>query len=302
MRPNGGDDPRTTADQADIEAHGLRIEIDQGIATIILDRPAAHNALDRATMRTFALAVDDFTAVMDSDRAATAGGARRSELAAPSPGGIRAIIVTGTGSEAFCSGGDQDDLEHATSESDGAWLTETMGDALRALERLPAPVIAAVEGHALGGGAEIALACDLRIVSERVRFGMVHRRLALIPGWGGGQRLLRLVGYPRAMEILFDARPLDAEELVALGLASEVVPAGQTLAAARALAERLAATDPDTARAIKGLLRDGLEMPHDEALAAERARFPGLWAGQAHLEAVRAFHEGSRRAGRDVGI
>lgn len=256
----------------------LRVETSgSSVVTITIDRPAAHNALDRATMRAFAEAVGTLSA---------------------SPRAVRAVIITGAGTEAFCSGGDQADLENATTEADGAWLATTMGDALRELELLPIPVIAAIEGHALGGGAEIALACDFRIVSKSVRFGMVHRRLALIPGWGGGQRLLRLVGYARAMELLIEGRPLDADSLVAFGLASEVVSAGGAKEAARALAERIAAIDPATVRAIKGLLKDGLELPYDGALVAERDRFPALWAGQAHLDAIRAFHDGSGRAGR----
>ncbi len=256
----------------------LHSETDEsGVVTITIDRQAAHNALDRATIHAFAEVMDTLASSEDV---------------------IRAVIITAAGSEAFCSGGDQDDLRDATTEADGAWLATTMGDALRTLERLPVPVIAAIEGHALGGGAEIALACDLRIVSEGVRFGLVHRRLALIPGWGGGQRLLRLVGYARAIEILIDARPLDSEALLALGLAHEVVPTGDTLTAARELAGRIAYIDPATVRAIKGLLRDGLELPYEEALSAERNRFPLLWAGQAHLDAIRAFHDGSARAGR----
>ena len=263
----------------------LRVEHDQnGVVTITIDRQEVHNALDRATMRAFASTV--------------------SELALPfqehgvSP--TRAIIITGAGGKAFCSGGDQDDLEHATSEEDGAWLAATMGDALHKLEQLPVPVIAAIEGHALGGGAEIALACDIRIVSEHARVGLVHRRLALIPGWGGGQRLLRLAGYARAMDMLLAARPLSGQELAALGLANIVAPPGEALKTARSLAERLATFDPSTVSATKSLLRDGLDLPYDEALAAERARFPGLWAGQAHLDAIRAFHDGTSRAGRDV--
>lgn len=258
----------------------LRVDISEsGVATLTIDRPAAHNALDRATMEAFAEAVE---------------GLERSEA------DLRAVVVTGAGDAAFCSGGDQADLEHATAADDGAWLASTMGDALRRLERLPVPVVAAVEGHALGGGAEIALACDLRIVSERVRFGMVHRRLGLIPGWGGGQRLMRLVGYAQALEILLDARPLDAAALEALGLANTVVPPGHAAAVAHDLAERIAAIDPATVRAIKGLLQDGLTSTRDAALEAERARFPALWAGRAHLEAVRAFHAGTARAGRDT--
>lgn len=239
---------------------------DDGVVTLTFQRPAVHNALDWAAMDAFAAAV--------------------SRLA---DGGVSAVIVTGAGTESFCSGGDQRALVGHTAREDGERLARTMGDALGALERLPVPVLAAVNGIALGGGAEVALACDLRFVDAAVRFGLVHLRLGLIPGWGGGQRLARLVGPGRAARMLLEARPYGAEELESLGLADDVAPAGQALPAARAFAARVAQADPATVASVKRLLWAARHERYPDALRTERALFEDLWPAQAHVAAMQAF-------------
>jgi enoyl-CoA hydratase/carnithine racemase len=204
--------------------------------------------------------------------------------------------LTGAGERAFCSGGDQHALHTSLAPEHGARLAATMGDALARLEALPIPTIAAVNGYALGGGSEIALACDLRVVSEDVKFGLVHLKLGLVPGWGAGQRLLRLVGHARAARMLLEARPFGASELLDLGLVSHVTPPRAALPAARALAEDIAASDPATVRAVKVLLAAGRDLPYAEALAVERALFPDLWAAPAHVAAVERFMAGGKNA------
>lgn len=243
-----------------------------GVVTIVFNRPEVHNAMNFAAMERLAQIVE----------------ALHGELAA-AHAGPRVVILTGAGTAAFSSGGDQQELHALPGAEHGARLATVMGDALHAVERLPVPVIAAVNGYALGGGSEIALACDLRVVAEDARLGLVHAGLGLIPGWGGAQRLMRLVGYARAMEMMLSARPYGAAELHAMGVVNTVAPAGAALAAARDLAARVAALDPATVRAVKGALQDGWRMPYDEALRAERARFPALWAADAHQDAVRRF-------------
>jgi enoyl-CoA hydratase/carnithine racemase len=278
-----------------------------GIATLTFNRPEVHNALDWPTMGAFAAAVEALHARagaggdIRADGNTRADGDDRPGRAAEAVPSLRAVILTGAGTEAFCSGGDQRALHTFLAESDGARLAATMGDALLRLEQLPVPVIAAVNGYALGGGSEIALACDLRVVAEDVRFGLVHLRLGLIPGWGGGQRLQRLVGYGRALHMLVTAQPFGATALVELGLACQVTPPGAALPAARALAAEITAADPATVRAVKRLLQAGRSLPYPQALAEERALFPALWAAEAHIRAVAGFVErdsgssGSRR-------
>jgi len=232
-------------------------------------RPKRRNALDTATMTQMAATID---ALAQDDT-------------------VRVLIVTGEGQDAFCSGGDLEDLSQRLSADDAAQMIALMGDALLALERLPFPVIAAINGYALGGGSELALACDVRVVDQTARLGFIHLRRGLIPGWGGGQRLLRLVGYARAFELLMRAQPLDTDEIVKLGLAMTTTPPGEALEGALTLARRIAALDRAAVAAAKALLQAGLNLPYEAALARERALFPALWTGETHVAAMRAFAE-----------
>jgi enoyl-CoA hydratase/carnithine racemase len=249
-----------------------------GAAIVTFNRPAVHNALDRAAMRAFAHVVAELAA----------------ELRDPaSP--MRAVILTGAGTKAFCSGGDLADLATQRAADEAAAMIRLMGDALLALERLPVPVIAAINGHALGGGSEIALACDLRVLDETARLGLLQTRRGLITGWGGGQRLLRLLGYPRALDALLSARVFTAPEALAAGLANRVVPAGEALAGALALVETIAALDSAVVRAVKAALRAGLLLPFEAAIEAERALFPPLWVGDTHVQSLETFIKGQRQ-------
>lgn len=238
-----------------------------GVALLTINRPRARNALDIATMQAFAAAVARLQA--DAD--------------------LRAVVITGAGDHSFCSGGDLHELSTYDTEDRARYFSALMGDALLALESLPVPVFAAINGYALGGGAEVAVACDLRVADMHARMGFVHVRLAVTPGWGAGQRLLRLVGYSRAMQILLRGRVMHATELEALGLVNKVVPPGQALAHALQSAEHVAAMPPELPRSIKALLRAGLEQPYTQALATERDLFPPLWVSEAHDAAVQQF-------------
>lgn len=239
---------------------------EQGLATVRLNRPESLNALTWEAMQRFAKAAADLEA-MD---------------------GLRAIVLHGAGG-AFCSGGDLYELHDAQSLDDGQRLADLMGDALERWARLPCPTIAAIEGPALGGGAEMALACDLRVMAEDATFGMMHVKLAIPPAWGGGQRLLQLIGYGRAAEWLTTARLVTAEEAHKTGVANAVTPAGEALPRALQIARRIARHDPAAVRAVKRLLRGGLQLSPDEARRAERDEFAPLWAAQAHLEASEKF-------------
>jgi enoyl-CoA hydratase len=240
---------------------------ESGVAVITFNRPHVHNALDLEAMEAFATLIERLSS--DSH--------------------LRVLILTGAGEKAFCSGGDLADLSGRRSEADAVAMIQLMGDALLALENLPVPVIAAVNGYALGGGSEIAVACDLRVIDENAQLGFVQAKRGLTPGWGGGQRLLRLVGYAAAMEILLGARVLKPEEVRALGLANHLTPPGEALHMALELANQIVALDPQVARSIKALLRAGLRQSYDQALLAERALFPPLWLGETHIYSLEAF-------------
>lgn len=247
--------------------------VDSAIAVVTFNRPHARNALDLNAMRRFAAVVADLAARCEDgheDR-------------------LRAVILTGAGRDAFCSGGDLLDLSGRPTEDDAREFIGIMGDALAQLERLPMPVIAAINGYALGGGSEIAAACDLRIVDEAAQMGFIHIRMALTPGWGAGQRLLRLVGYSRALAILLEGRPMGADELLAFGLAQQVAPRGGAYDAALGVAQKVAQHPPETVAAVKRLLWAGLTERYDDAQTIERSLFPPLWASEPHHRAVEAF-------------
>lgn len=236
-----------------------------GVGLLTIHRPDRHNALDLATMRAFA----ELIPTLAQDKT------------------LRALIVTGAGEKAFCSGGDLSELVDYPDAQDGASMADLMGNALLALERLPFPVIAAINGYAMGGGSELALACDLRIAGKNAQIGFVHLRRGLIPGWGGGQRLLRLVGYSRALDLLLRAEPIGTDKLVESGLVTTL--AEDALTAAMRYAENIASADAEAVFAIKALLQAGLRLPYEEALEFEHSLFPPLWTGETHRQSFDTF-------------
>lgn len=239
---------------------------EQGIGTLIVNRPHVRNAFDWATMEAFAEMVEALHENPD----------------------LRALIVSGMG-KAFVSGGDLSELQHYPLAEHGERLARIMGDALLRFEELPCPTIAAINGPARGGGAEVAIACDLRVIAGDADIGFVHTRLGIVTAWGGGQRLLRTVGYARALELLTTGRVLSAEEAHAIGLVTAVAPPGGALDAARELAVQMAANPPECVRATKRFLRCGLSEPESVALAVERAEFPALWDTEFRRQAVQKF-------------
>ena len=242
---------------------------DNGIVILTFNRPYAHNALDLEAMNRFKTLIE---ALADDSSA-------------------RVLILTGAGQRAFCSGGDLNELADHTSEQDARDFITVMGDALLTMERLPFPVIAAVNGYALGGGSEISVACDMRIVDDHTRMGFIQIRMGVTPGWGAGQRLLRLVGYPKAMDLLLHGHVMHAHELESLGLANRVVEQGTALEHAIYFANHIVEHSPEIVSSIKALLQAGLNNPYEDALNIERDLFPPLWAGDEHNQAVDKFLE-----------
>lgn len=245
----------------------ISFEVDsQGVGMLTVNRPRVRNALSWEAMQGFANVVESIHAHRQ----------------------LRALIVTGAG-EAFIAGGDLSELQHYPTREDGLRLATIMGTALNRLEALPCPTIAALNGPARGGGAEIAVACDIRIMAENASVGFVHTTLGLIPGWGGGQRLLRIVGYPIALELLATGRVLTASEAQALQLINQITPVGQAVTAAQALAAQIAANPPMAVQIAKRVLRFGLIYPQNSALDKERAEFPALWESDFRQAATRKF-------------
>ena len=218
----------------------------EGYAVLTLNRPDAMNALSAALRRALAEAV--------------------AELAAEPP--VRVLVLTGAG-RAFCAGLDLKELGAA---GGAPALGGAVADPVQALGSFAGPVIAAVNGAAVTGGFELALACDIILASDEARFADTHARVGVLPGWGLSQRLPRLVGPGRAKELSLTGNFLGARQAEAWGLVNRVLPAGELLPAARALARDMLSAVPDMLPAMKRLIDDGYALPFAEAMALERER------------------------------
>ncbi len=203
---------------------------------------------------------------------------------------LRCIVLTGAGGKAFCAGAD---LKERATMSD-AQVHEFHGGlrrALRAIETAPQPVIAALNGAALGGGLELALACDLRIAASTAVVGLPEVSLGIIPGGGGTQRLARLAGVARAKDLVLTARRVGAEEAAAMGLVTAVVPPERLVEEAEALAARVARNAPISLRQAKRAIDGGFHLPLEEALELENRMYQDCLGTKDRVEALRAFAE-----------
>jgi enoyl-CoA hydratase len=211
-------------------------------------------------------------------------------IAASAAGDVRAVVVSGRGERAFSAGSHVGEFE-AQRGPGGRERHALESRVARRLAELPMPTIAAIEGNALGGGLELALACDLRIASERARLGLPEVRLAVTPGAGGTQRLPRVVGPARARELILTGRVLSAAEAERIGLVHEIVPAGEAVARAMAIGEEIAARGPLAVREAKRLIDLATESDIDTGLAAELDASDRIFASEDMLEGATAFFE-----------
>jgi enoyl-CoA hydratase len=227
------------------------LEKHPGYAIVTLNRPEAMNALSRQLRRDFVDAFADCT-----------------EDAA-----IRVVILTGNG-KAFCAGFDLKEL--GSSDSDAS--READNAIARAMEAFDGPIIGAINGHAVTGGFEMALACDILIASDNARFADTHARVGMLPGWGLSQKLPRMIGLSRAKEISFTGTPVFAQQAYEWGLVNHVVAADELLPRAIAMAEAMCACVPHILQQYKPLIEEGYSMPYKEAL---------LWEEQRAVESAR---------------
>lgn len=254
----------------------VRLEIDAPLAWITIDRPAKLNALNLEV-------IGQLTSVLEGLRG-------RPE--------VRAAILTGAGEKAFVAGADI--AEIAALDVAAAHAFSQHGNRLfLALERFPIPVIAAINGFALGGGLELAMSCTLRLASENAKLGQPEVKLGLIPGYGGTQRLARLIGAGPALQMILGGEPIPASEALRLGLVNQVVPADELRATAAALAGRIAANAPLAVRYCLQAVREGVEMSLEQGLALEASLFALSCATHDMKEGTQAFLE--KRAPRFEG-
>jgi enoyl-CoA hydratase len=246
----------------------IRYELADGIATITLNRPAVHNAMNER---------------MREELTACFAELARSEDA-------RAIVVTGTGERAFSAGADIREFvapQVPVRFRDGRRRV----DFRAAMDRCPQPIIAAIRGFALGGGLELALACDIRIAGEDSQLGLTEVNLAIIPGGGGTQRLPRLVGRGKALEMILTGARIDAREALRIGLVERVVPATEVLSSAQALARTLAEKAPVALRYAKEAVVKGLGLPLEDGLRLENDLATLLRTTDDRIEGAKAFLE-----------
>jgi methylglutaconyl-CoA hydratase len=203
---------------------------------------------------------------------------------------LRAVIVTGAGDKAFCAGADLKERARMT-EEEVHRFHGALRRSLRAIEEAPQPFVAALNGAALGGGLELALACDLRIASDAAQLGLPEVALGIIPGGGGTQRLARLVGVARAKDLVLTARRIGAAEALAMGLVSQLAPPQRLLDEALALGERLARNAPVSLRQAKRAIDGGLHLPLDEALDLEHRLYQDCLGTKDRVEALAAVAE-----------
>jgi len=246
----------------------LEFSIHDQVATVVLNRPEAMNAIDPETQSEL---LDCWQRIREDDD-------------------VRVAILTGAGERAFCTGSD---LKKTMPPSESyASLAFGRGDIDVASQlATDKPVICAINGYALGGGLEMALACDIRIAADHARFGLPEVRVGSIPGAGGTQRLPRTIGASDAMLLLLTGDHIDATEALRLGIVSRVVPFADLRGEAEAIAGRIAANAPLAVRAVKRLVRQGQSLPLDVAIAQERLTFGVLRDTEDRIEGRRAFAE-----------
>ena len=242
------------------------------IAYLVIDRPEALNALNAQVLADLDAALD----AIDLDL-------------------IRCVIVRGAGEKSFVAGADiaqMKDLDPAGGEAFG----KQGNDVFLKLESFPIPVIAAVGGYALGGGCELAMACDFRICSDTAVFGQPEVGLGITPGFGGTQRLARIVGPGMAKQMIYTARNIKADEALRIGLVNAVYPASELYAAAEKLASTIAANAPIAVRACKKAINEGAALPIEQAVVCEEKAFGSCFQTGDQQEGMGAFLEKRKHA------
>jgi enoyl-CoA hydratase len=246
----------------------LLYEVRDAIAYITFNRPKVLNALNRRTMQELLIAL---------------GAAKLDDA-------VRVVILTGSGEKAFIAGADINELAQQT-PVDGKEMSIFGQGVLRILETMGKPSIAAINGFALGGGCELALACSIRLASRNAKLGQPEVKLGILPGYGGSQRLARLCGKGVAHELVLGAEMISADEAMRIGLVNHVYEPAELMPAAEALAKKIAANAPLAVQYAMEAIEHGMEMPQEEGLFLEATLFGLCCATEDMKEGTRAFLE-----------
>jgi enoyl-CoA hydratase len=256
------------------EYRNIRVDVTESIATLTIDRPAVKNALNLETVEECRKALAALTA--DSNAGA--------------------LIITGAGESAFVSGADINDIRARGRDEGLAGINSSL---FAELERFPRPTIAAINGYALGGGCELALACDIRVAADTATFGQPELGLGIIPGAGGTQRLPRIVGLGWAKHLILSGDIIDARQALAIGLVTAIIPASQLQVRARELARRMLRQGPLAARLAKLALNASARVDLDSGLIIETLAQAICYGSEDKLEGTTAFLE--KRKARFTG-
>jgi enoyl-CoA hydratase len=251
-----------------MEFTNIRVEKRPPVAQVTLDRPKVLNALNSQTLAELAAAFEDLAA----------------------DAGVRVVLIAGAGARAFAAGADIRELAEQTAD-DGEDFARSGQAIFRRIETLGKPVIACIQGFALGGGCELAMACTLRLAAADAKLGLPEVKLGIICGYGGSQRLPRLVGRGAALKLLLTGATIDAVEALRIGLVDEVVQADQLMARAETLAKEIAANAPIALRETLRVVDEGLDRPLDDALACEAAGIGRCCGTADKTEGTAAFLE-----------
>ena len=246
----------------------VQLEVADQIATVTIDRPKALNALNTETLSELKECFSELEKQKD----------------------VRVVILTGGGNKSFVAGADISEMVNAT-PAEGRAMSLLAMEAFNKLENMPQVTIAAVNGYALGGGCEIAMSCDIRIVAENAVFGQPECGLGIIPGFGGTQRLARLIGKGRAKELIFTCDRIDAQEAYRMGLANKVVPADQLMRACQEMAGRILSKGSYAVSIAKSMINAGMDMDLNNALKMEADAFGFTFSTHDKREGMTAFLE-----------
>lgn len=246
----------------------LLVEIDQSIATVTINRPDKLNALNHTVLDELSLLFEE----LQHDE------------------NVKGILLTGAGEKAFVAGADLQEIKQLNGES--AIEFARFGQQLfNRIESFPKPVVALINGFALGGGCELAMACHLRLASENAKFGQPEINLGLIPGYGGTQRLPRLIGKTRALELLLTGDMINAQRALEYGLVNKVVPAGQLIDEGKALMNKIISKGSVAIQSILQAVQQGLNQTQDQGLQVEAILFGRVCATEDKNEGINAFFE-----------
>ncbi|SHJ11017.1 enoyl-CoA hydratase-related protein [Parasporobacterium paucivorans] len=237
------------------------------VGIITLNRPKALNALNSVVLKELGQTFD----AVDMET-------------------VRAVIITGAGEKSFVAGADIGEMS-ALTKSMGEEFGKVGNDVFRKIELFPIPVIAAINGFALGGGCELAMSCDIRLCSDNAVFGQPETGLGITPGFGGTQRLARIVGVGKAKELIYTCSNIKADEALRVGLVNAVYPLGELMEAAEKMAGKIARNAPIAVRASKQAINEGLQTDMDSALVIEEKLFGNCFETEDQKEGMKAFLE-----------